>query len=615
MSLSTENRAASSVKGRTESSISGRGRTGNRTKSSARGRIGNRSESSARRSTGSRTRNTAMRGRVIALTICCFTPVILLACIFGSNPDQIARLEGRAYRACATSTPPPTLPPPPPGPVTFTAIRKVGWSASADNFQAGTGNEPSNAIDGDPNSFWHTEFFNPSPPAHPHRLDVSLGGTFTMTMVAYTPKQLDPNGRIGNYTIYTSGDGSSWDLATSGSFSNGTATEYATFPEVTASHVRIVAHSDVTGGPWTAIGELDVGYGVSAPLLPVATPAPAETPYYQVGRFYLYQTALIDGIGIRLSNYETTLHPEPTRGRMHYLTWDVTNFSNRPLVVPMTQFVFISEVRGENKLIRGQWHNKGDVLTIGDFPDVYELDDTPIDPGQTRTITLGILTPNGVVGEVGVMTDWGRPVEFGAPIWFLLEEDLTPCEHGEVVHPPPPTPTEPFAALITPQPPIGVGGPITPVIGSGVAIPPAVGAVTHGFGCRLTITGLLDPGVCDPGEELHDGIDIANLMNQPIIAPITGTVIFAGADTGLPDCSGLIGSQPPHLGYGNYIVVDSPSYGQRHLMAHLSSFVVTSGAVNQGDVIGYMGSTGCSTGSHTHWNCTIGGTAVDPNSC
>ena len=553
------------------------------------------------------------RNRVLTIIICCFTPVLLLACIFSSNFDQIARLEGRAYRACATSTPLPTVPPPPPGPVTFTPIPKAGWSATADSYQTGTGNDPQMAIDGDPNSFWHTEFFNPAPPSHPHNLDISLGGTYTMTMVAYTPKQLDPNGRIGNYTIYTSSDGSSWSFATSGSFSNGTATEYASFPEVTASHVRIVANSDVTGGPWTAIGEIDVGYGQSAPAPPGVSPQPTETPYYLVGRFYLNQTALIDGIAIRLVEHQTEMHPEPARGRMHYFTWDVTNYNNDPLVVPMTQLVFISEVRGASKLIRGQWNNKADVLDIGGYPNVYELDDTPIDPGETRTITLGILVPDGVVGEVGIITDWERPVEFGAPIWFVLEEDLTPCEHGEVVDPPAPTPTEPFAALITPLPPSG--GPITTVTGSGVAIPPTTGVTTHGFGCRLTITGLLDPDLCDPGEEFHDGVDIANVMNHPIVAPITGTVIFAGPDTSFPDCTGMFGSQSPHIGYGNYIVVDSPAFSQRHLMAHLSSFVVTSGPVNQGQIIGYMGSTGCSTGPHTHWSCHQGGAAVDPTTC
>lgn len=556
------------------------------------------------------------RSRLPQFALIFIMPIFMLACILSATPNDVARLRGRSYRACATSTPLPTPPPPPPQPAQFTPIGQAGWSVSANSFQSGTGNEPSQAIDGDPSTFWHTEFFSPSPPAHPHYLEIDLGGSYTMTMLAYTPKQLDPNGRISSYSFAVSNDGASWNTITSGNFVDGTQTQYAQFSEVTASHIRLTAHSEVNGGPWASVGEFNVGYGTAATSPSAVAAVPTETPYYQVGRHYLYQTALIDGIGIKLADYQHELHPEPARGRMHYFTFEVTNFNSDPLIVPLTQLVFVSEVKGiAGDLVRGQWNNKADVLDIGGYPNVYELDDTPIAPDDTRSITLGLLTPEGTVGEVGIITDWDRPVEFGAPIWFILEEDLTPCEHGEVVDPP--TPTKPFASLITPLPP-PIGGPITTTTGSGIAIPPTTGYTTSGFGCRLTITGLLDPILCEPGEEFHDGIDIANVKNHPIVAPITGTVIFAGAQISGHDCSFLddYGSDPPHIGYGNYIVVDGPAYNQRHTMAHLSSFVASVGdTVNQGDVIGYMGSTGCSTAPHTHWSCRIGGAIVDPSTC
>ena len=96
----------------------------------------------------------------------------------------------------------------------------------------------------------------------------------------------------------------------------------------------------------------------------------------------------------------------------------------------------------------------------------------------------------------------------------------------------------------------------------------------------------------------HYGIDIANAEGTLIKAPYHGTV------TRIVDGT---------TGYGKYIVVKMFNQGNGetyHLFGHLSAFADLSvgSSVNQGDVIGFMGSTGNSSGNHVHWEISPNGT-------
>jgi len=86
-------------------------------------------------------------------------------------------------------------------------------------------------------------------------------------------------------------------------------------------------------------------------------------------------------------------------------------------------------------------------------------------------------------------------------------------------------------------------------------------------------------------------------MGQPIVAAAGGTVIYAGVKGG----------------YGNTLMVDHGG-GMVTLYAHQSKFAVGYGAsVGAGQVIGYVGSTGDSTGPHLHFEVRIGGGPVNPS--
>jgi murein DD-endopeptidase MepM/ murein hydrolase activator NlpD len=110
------------------------------------------------------------------------------------------------------------------------------------------------------------------------------------------------------------------------------------------------------------------------------------------------------------------------------------------------------------------------------------------------------------------------------------------------------------------------------------------------------LDGLLTSGFGYRWGRMHEGIDIAVPEGTPIRAAKAGTVIMASYNGG----------------YGNYTCVDHGS-GLSTCYAHQSGFAVSSGqSVGQGQVIGYSGNTGSSTGPHLHFEVRINGAAQDP---
>jgi murein DD-endopeptidase MepM/ murein hydrolase activator NlpD len=112
------------------------------------------------------------------------------------------------------------------------------------------------------------------------------------------------------------------------------------------------------------------------------------------------------------------------------------------------------------------------------------------------------------------------------------------------------------------------------------------GCVSQGFGCNSYWFEQYEPN-CPYPHRIHTGIDIAGPYGTPVIAADTGVVYF----------------YPGSYGYGNYIVMIHGN-GYSTLYGHLARFNtgMSSGAIiARGDLIGYEGSTGNSTGPHLHF--------------
>jgi Peptidase family M23 len=94
----------------------------------------------------------------------------------------------------------------------------------------------------------------------------------------------------------------------------------------------------------------------------------------------------------------------------------------------------------------------------------------------------------------------------------------------------------------------------------------------------------------------HEGIDIAAPYGARILAPANGRVVKAGWESG----------------YGLLVVIDH-GYGLETRYAHMSRTAAQVGQmVKRGDLLGYVGSTGLSTGPHVHYEVRVNGRPVDP---
>lgn len=126
------------------------------------------------------------------------------------------------------------------------------------------------------------------------------------------------------------------------------------------------------------------------------------------------------------------------------------------------------------------------------------------------------------------------------------------------------------------------------MLASTPSIVPVRGILTDGFGGRS------DPFTGEKGS--HGAVDISSAAGQPVRAPADGIVVKADWANG----------------YGNVVYV-SHGYGLSTRYGHLAKFNARPGQkVKRGDVIGFVGSTGRSTGPHLHYEVRMNGNPVNP---
>ncbi len=122
---------------------------------------------------------------------------------------------------------------------------------------------------------------------------------------------------------------------------------------------------------------------------------------------------------------------------------------------------------------------------------------------------------------------------------------------------------------------------------------PVTGPITSSFGER---ENPFDPGASGEGE-FHPGLDISGPLGTPIHATADGVVTSAGMVNG----------------YGRMVSIDH-GHGVETLYGHMSGFAVTAGqSVTRGEVIGYIGHSGRTTGNHVHYEVRIHNAPVNPH--
>ncbi len=131
--------------------------------------------------------------------------------------------------------------------------------------------------------------------------------------------------------------------------------------------------------------------------------------------------------------------------------------------------------------------------------------------------------------------------------------------------------------------------------GSGHFIWPDTGPISQGFGCTPYPFEPYDPSC--PQKHFHNGLDIAGACGNHIIA----------ADAGIAHIEPFMRN-----GFGNYIIIVHGN-GWQTLYGHLAGFAIRNGqTVARGQLIGYEGTTGNSTGCHLHFSVNHNGGWVNP---
>jgi murein DD-endopeptidase MepM/ murein hydrolase activator NlpD len=134
----------------------------------------------------------------------------------------------------------------------------------------------------------------------------------------------------------------------------------------------------------------------------------------------------------------------------------------------------------------------------------------------------------------------------------------------------------------------------TPPGSGGLSLPVHQAVVTQPYGC--TSVAIEPWSAACPGHHFHSGVDLASVAGTPIYAVNGGLAVVQDAITG----------------YGLHVIVVRDLQFET-LYGHLEAVVVRSGdRVAAGQLIGFMGSTGNSTGPHLHLEVRLNGLPVDP---
>lgn len=115
------------------------------------------------------------------------------------------------------------------------------------------------AFDDDPSTIWHTAWVNGSPD-YPHQMEIDMDDEYEFSSFTYLPRQNGQNGRIKDYELYISSDTDDWGTAVSvGEFENSSAPQSIDFMDAPLGrYFKIVALSEVNGGPWASAAEFSL---------------------------------------------------------------------------------------------------------------------------------------------------------------------------------------------------------------------------------------------------------------------------------------------------------------------------------------------------------------------
>ncbi|KAK4696618.1 galactose oxidase, partial [Lecanoromycetidae sp. Uapishka_2] len=168
----------------------------------------------------------------------------------GLNTEGVATLDGMALDAIPEGRSAEA--------VMASAITPAAWTATADSYQPGY--PPSNVLDGNVNTFWHTPFGADGNPL-PHTLIINMQQPYLINSIAYIPRQDgQSNGNVGEHQIQTSLDGITYGTPVAmGTYQDSNSTKTTIFEATDAQYVKFTALTEAGDrGPWTSCSTFSI---------------------------------------------------------------------------------------------------------------------------------------------------------------------------------------------------------------------------------------------------------------------------------------------------------------------------------------------------------------------
>lgn len=215
-------------------------------------------------------------------------------------------------------------------------VSKEDWSLSyVDSEEINYPGYATMAFDDDPSTIWHTQWSTGDIP-YPHEMQIDLNNEYKIFEFTYQTRQDGQNGRIKNMELYFSNDSNDFGTAdTVIQFENTSAPQTIIFqnPKI-GSHMKIVALSEVNGGPWSSAAEFDLKacYNTSRVetkdfeflnAYPIPTSGPLKVSLPSIAR-YQYAIYTIDGKYLKGSS---------SNGNTDYIELDLSNYEDGVYVI------------------------------------------------------------------------------------------------------------------------------------------------------------------------------------------------------------------------------------------------------------------------------------------
>ncbi|MFF3402358.1 discoidin domain-containing protein [Streptomyces sp. NPDC002659] len=180
-------------------------------------------------------------------------------------------LGGRASAGPGRALPAadPTVPPPAPHHQAAPAVAmepaaptlpRDGWTATASDHETAKGDySPARALDGDPTTMWHSKW-TPTATPLPHTITIDMHKTVVVSALVYQPRATGINGRIGEYAIQLSAEGTVWgEAVATGTLADDNTVKTLSFAPKGARYIRLTATTEAGNrGPWTSAAEINL---------------------------------------------------------------------------------------------------------------------------------------------------------------------------------------------------------------------------------------------------------------------------------------------------------------------------------------------------------------------